>query len=207
MHNKKMAAWVWIIGLALMPSASHCVADSPLIQPQETGRVGGFLGIGFTLGGDTIDEVNVETFGDVDSEDVDAGDGLFFSGGLVYHHSEFQLQFTAGYYTAGFFGSDGDKASFTRWPVEAIAFWKQEKFRLGAGVTHHLNPKYDFDVDGFDEDINYDDATGFVVQAEYLLDQSIGIGVRFTSIEYEASNSINPTVDGDSVGLIMSYAF
>lgn len=187
-------------------SAAWCLAayaDSPE-NPASAGSFTGIASIGVTFGGDTFTEVE---FDNGDDEKIKAGELALFSGGLVYEQNDFQLQATLGYYSDRASGDNGD-VCFTRIPVEVLGFWKQEKFRLGAGIAHHLNPEFEVDIDGnfSNGTVAFDDATGFVVQADYLFEDGIALGLRFTAIEYE-EDSIAEKIDGDSIGIMLSYIF
>ena len=168
----------------------------------------GLAQLAFTFGGDEVDEVPIEEYygNDVENEDIKAGELMLLSGGVKYTHQNVDLQLTIGYLGDGVAGDNGD-ADFTRWPIELLAFVNTGRVRLGAGATAHMNPRYDVDIDELpDETIDFHNAIGFIVQVDYIIWRGLSAGVRFTGIEYEAEGS-SDKVDGDSVGVIASFAF
>lgn len=167
----------------------------------------GVVSLGLTFGGDELVTVRVDRdFSGEDDESIKAGELVQFAGGFLYEKNKFQLQTTLGYYVDGIFGENGE-TSFTRWPIEVLAFWKTDKLRLGTGITHHLNPEFELDIDYEQKiEVDFDDATGFIIQGDYLIIDSLALGLRFTNIEYEEKDT-GSKVDGDSVGLILSYIF
>ncbi len=171
-----------------------------------------FVGsLGLTFGGDELIEVEVENdfFGDED-EDVKAGESVAFAlgGAYQFYALPLQLQATIGYHTDGIFADNGD-VDFSRKPLELLAFYSINKHRIGAGITHHFDPEFDVDFD-FQRryGVDFEDATGFVVQYDYRVASFFALGVRLVSIEYEPENRFRgPDVDGDHVGIMMTFLF
>lgn len=179
--------------------------------------IGPVLGMALTFGGDEISREEIDTiFSGTDSESIDAGELIYFYGGVHVTRKNLQLQATLGYQADTINGSNGD-TGFCRYPLEVIAFATFEKYRVGAGVSRHLNPEYERDVDG-DPELNADfkDATGFVIQADYLIGDlgngTAAVGLRYTDIEYEAEGANFDIVpgakfDGSNIGINFSYLF
>ena len=167
--------------------------------------VTGFLSGGLTFGGDTLGTV---VYDDGDTENIKAGEFFFFSGGVLATQDNFQLQGSIGYYSDEANADNGD-VGFTRIPLEFLTFWKQEKFRLGGGLTYHVDPEFEIDLDGDPNNgkVKFDDALGFVVQADYLFDNGFTLGVRYTAIDYEYSDIDAEDVDGSSTGVVLGYIF
>jgi hypothetical protein len=167
-------------------------------------KIRGIASIGLTFGGDTFTKVK---FDNGDNDNIKAGELAIFSAGAIYEQENWQVQGTIGYYSDRASGDNGD-VCFTRIPLEVLGFWKKDNFRLGAGITHHLNPEFEVDIDGSiaNGTIDFDDATGFVIQGDYFFANQFGLGLRFTSVEYEA-DFLEKKIDGDSVGFLVSYAF
>ncbi|NNL56832.1 MAG: hypothetical protein HKO71_03705 [Pseudomonadales bacterium] len=163
---------------------------------------------GLTFGGEKLAEVEFENYDhDIEREDIRAGELFMFSGGAVYTQDTLQLQGTIGYHVDGIFGHNGD-AGFTRWPLELLAFLNTPQWRLGGGITHHLNPKLDIDIDNStDVRVNFKNATGVVLQADYRLSEQFNIGLRHTAIEYETDDANNVEIEGDHTGLILTFNF
>lgn len=213
--------------LRLLPIAFACcstlaMAESetatPLPSEQPSLKVGGVLGLALTFGGDEISRESVDTvFSGTDTETIDAGELIYFYGGFHISREKLQIQTTLGYHVDQINGSNGD-TSFTRFPLEVIGFARFEKVRIGAGISHHISPKYERDVDGDPKlSAKFDDATGFVIQADYLFGSfSSGtgtIGIRYTDIEYELKSVGSATaagankLDGSNIGISLGYLF
>lgn len=167
------------------------------------------LSIGLTFGGDKLKELTVDTFFDgEETENIKAGESVYFAGGASFKYHSFETQLTIGYYIDGIFGDNGE-TSFVRYPLELLTFWSFEKLRLGGGAALHLNPKFEFDIDNDflpKETVRFDDATGFVFQVDYAFARQFRIGVRFTDIDYETSD-LPAKVEGNSIGLTGTAIF
>lgn len=200
--------------LLALPCSQMAVAHEDLRPAQRAYNHNGwnFVGsLGLTFGGDELIEVEVEDdfFGD-DDEDVRAGESVVFAVGAAYqfYNSPLQLQATLGYHTDGIFADNGD-TEFSRKPLELLAFYSIDRHRIGVGVTRHLDPEFDVDIDFLPEDrVKFDDATGFVVQYDFRVTAFFALGARFTSIEYQPEDPFRgPNVDGDHIGIMMTFLF
>lgn len=159
-----------------------------------------------TEGGDDLVKVK---FKNAESEKIKAGGLLMLGGGVLLTPGSgaVSLQLTLNYHFDSITAKNGD-ASFDRFPLEAIVFVNNGRHRFGAGVSHHLSPEADFDFDNQPKDsAEFDDATGLVVEYDYSITSAVRIGLRYTAIEYEASDFVGEKVDGDHVGLTASLAF
>ncbi len=110
-------------------------------------------------------------------------------------------------------GGDG---YFLRYPVELIILRQfGESFAFGAGALGHLAPRYRFEVDNVDDEIDFDDAFGFTVLGEATLSERFVLGVRYLSIDYEKGDAqfvlvdgdISDAIDGSSLGVYLGYLF
>ena len=101
--------------------------------------------------------------------------------------------------------------TFSRITVDALQYLRiGERFRVGGGITYHLNPTLDVDApDGaggrVDLKAEADDALGYALAADYLLGESLELGLRGTIIEYEFESGAARS--GDNVGLYATYRF
>lgn len=195
------------LNTAIVASSAALYLAAHADTPGTTAKVGNFTGIaaiGLTFGGDTFTKVK---FDNGDNDNIKAGELALFSGGFVYEQNDFQLQATLGYYSDRASGDNGD-VRFTRLPLEVLGFWRQEKFRLGGGITHHINPEFEIDIDDNIDNgtVEFDNATGFIVQADYLFEDGLALGLRFTAVEYE-EDQLPDKIDGDSIGIMLSYIF
>lgn len=171
--------------------------------------VGGVIYLNIDSGGDTLIETS--------EGDVTGGGLVHLAGGLAfkgYAGDNLETQFTFGMKADSVSGSNGS-ASFYRWPLELTQFYRDGRFRAGAGLTYHMNPEADCDIDhweaGCDFTVRFDDALGYVLQADYVMEletavREITIGGRYTSIDYEVS-ATGEKFDGNSVGLSLGLGF
>jgi hypothetical protein len=91
-------------------------------------------------------------------------------------------------------------------PLDLLGFYRTGNHRFGGGVTYHLNPEFEIDTDFADGDIEFDNALGLVIEYDYFFSEGLSAGLRYTSIEYEASD-FDEEIDGSYFGLIISFAF
>jgi len=199
--------WAITLGLSFL-SSSIFAAEG---VAEVSGDWSGVAGAQLTLGGDTLITLDVEDiFGDVEQSKIKAGEvfGAFVGAAYRFASSPIQLQATAGLHYAGIFAENGD-ASFRRLPVELILFANAGAHRIGAGVTHHISPEFKTDLDfGADLKTDFNDATGLVLQYDYVINTRYGIGIRYVNIEYEPKVPAFFTpidVDGSHGGIIFTY--
>ena len=178
-------------------------ADS---SPPESGFFHWIVTAAITDGGDDLAKVQ---FKNSNSEKIKAGGLLMAGGGILITppQSMFSLQFTANYYFDSITAKNGD-ASFDRYPVELIAFANMGQHRIGLGITEHFSPHADFDFDGFPKSsVDFDDATGYIIQYDYKLFDEMWVGLRYTGITYTVSDMHDQDVDGNNIGLTALYQF
>jgi len=150
-------------------------------------KFGFILGAGF--GGDSIQEFE---FDDGSTDSVDAGGGLFFGASVqsrVYQASDLPIdaKFGFSYMFDSVSASNGD-ASFSRFPIDLILMSQIANISFGAGMTYHLNPEYELDLDGSSGTLPFDDALGTKFELNYHFEQSpqTSMGIEYTSITYDS---------------------
>src|SRR2546430_7827710 len=74
--------------------------------------------------------------------------------------------------------SNGD-ITWTRFPLEVLAFYRMPKFRLGGGLTYHMSPKLKASGAAGNFNVKVDDAAGAVLQADYLVTRKLSVGGRY----------------------------
>ena len=161
--------------------------------------------IGYDTGGDTAKTVYT-TDGD---KTIKANEGFFVGAGFAVRNAAKTLEtnITVNWKYTGIHASNGD-VNFTRFPVDALLFYTGQKFKVGAGITYHLNPKIDGSGAGSGYSADYEDALGAMAEVDYRLG-SAAIGLRYTSIKYKPSgaSSGGNSIKGDGVGLVLSAVF
>jgi len=168
-------------------------------EPSDHGKRGGFLAqVDLDFGGDDIATVYFE---DDSSQDVKAGQGVALSVGGYFRpieNSSFELQGSLGYKYVTTQADNADiHVSRTLLQLEALYRWPNG-FYLGAGLMEHMNPK--LSGDGFFEDVEFDDATGFNAELGWKW-----IGVHYTNITYQ--NDFVEDVDASCVGVRFTWRF
>lgn len=189
-----LAAALFCSSVAVADTASSTASWRPVVNGA------------FTEGGDDLVKVQ---FRNADSEKIKAGGLLMLGGGMVYTPAggAVSLRLTINYHFDTITAKNGD-ASFERFPLEALLFFNAAPHRLGVGLSHHLSPEAEFDFDDQSrETVKFDDATGVVVEYGYQVTPQIWLGLRYTTISYDAQDLAREEVDGDHVGLTASFTF
>src|SRR5690349_15707030 len=179
---------------ALLAASLGAVAPA---RAQDLGKRGGLLmNLDLDFGGDDLATVS---FDDGDSQDVKAGQGIGFGvGGWVrpVDTVPFELQAFLGYKYVTTAASNAD-IKVTRTTLNLNAVYRFENgFYVGGGLVRHMSPK--LDGDGFFEDIEFDDATGFNAEIGWKW-----IALHFTDLDYESD--LYQTADAGSIGLRFTW--
>ncbi len=193
-------------------AASCCLALATSAQAGSESSVRPLLGGGVTAGGDTVFDV---TFVDANEQPIDtarirAGQLLQVYGGLIYQPvSRFSVQATVGYHWHNAEGSDG-RARFARYPVELLGHYHfNENWRLGGGVRYVHNPQFHFSTthnnQAFDFKAQFENTTGAVIEGEYVVDQKLGLKLRYVSEKYQAKAPFTDKFDGSHVGFLVNW--
>jgi len=175
--------------LALFAASSYAADVRPAIV------------VGADFGGEKIITV---TFTNGDTQSIRANQGLYVGGGVSVLSDDKNIEFlgTVNYKYAGISAENGN-VTWTRIPIDALLFYREEKFRVGGGLTYVVNPtmKVTGIPGGGTVDVN--DAVGLLLQADYLLGK-VNIGVRGTFITYKAGGQ---TASGNGGGITFGYTF
>ena len=157
---------------------------------------------GFDFGGDTL--VTVQ-FVDGSTDSIKANEGFYIGGGIAYIFPDYNLEaeLSASWKYVGITASNGD-VSFTRFPLEAMVFYPWSWGRVGAGLTYHVNPNLKSSGLSSNFDVEFDNAVGAVVQAEYRPSDNLGFGLRYTALDYTIGGF---DVKASGVGITISGSF
>jgi len=184
-----------LLGLVLMVVAAVPVA-SLAADVRPVGR------IGFDFGGDNL--VTAQ-FANGSSESIKANELLYLAAGasIITDSKDMEVEVTVGYKFKNISASNGD-LKWTRFPVDALVFYRMPKFRVGGGLTYHLNPK--LSGSGIASNVNgsFDDSLGYLLQADYLVTQKVNVGVRYTILDYKISGI---SVKSSGIGVTAGYRF
>jgi len=178
-----------LAALAAAPAAARAAEARPVL-------VGGY-----DTGGDYIENV---TFKDGTPDSIKANEGLYLGGGVSILNDSRNVEFqgTLSYKYQAIHASNGD-ITWTRFPLDALLFYRWQSFRAGGGATYAMRPR--LKGSGVAGDINSgaDNALGAVVQADYLVGK-VAIGLRYTILEYKSAGG---TARSDGLGLTFGLAF
>jgi len=167
--------------------------------------VQGIFKAGYDVGGDEVVSVPMT---DGSTSTIKANEGFYLGGGIAFLNSDRDWEFdlTVAYKFKMIDATNGD-VTFSRWPVEALVFYRFDYFRVGGGVTYHMSPKLEGTgvVSGLD--IKLKDALGGVLQAYWRITEDVTLGVRYTFLEYEAKAPFTGTAKSDGVGVTFSWNF
>ncbi len=189
------------------PQSSNLARPKMPPMPPATGlsRVYGVTSIGVTSGGDELVTAVYES-GRADT--LRAGGKLSYAGGFEYRFvAPFTLQFTVGYHVDRADASDGN-IRFSRYPAELVGFYDMgKKWRVGAGVRHVTSVGVK-SKGAPDDSFNakFDDATGALVEIEYMFNARVGVKLRAVKESYKLSNT-SFKANGDHVGLFLNTYF
>ena len=191
-------------GLLALPFIALC--HPALAQEESAADIGTHLVLtgGIGTGGDELAEVEYDHG---DDGEVRAG-GLVLLGVGIDHQfgNNWEVQATVNYLFDGADADNGD-VFFSRWPLDLLAFYRNGNHRFGGGLTYHLNPEFEVDLDYVPErTIDFDDALGFVLEYDYFIMPQLSVGVRGTLIDYEASD-FDDEVSGNSIGVVVNGYF
>jgi len=191
------------------------LAAAPVAYAQE---VKPMFKAGFDFGGDTIVSVGVASSTGSSSDSIKANEGVYIGGGasIVTDAKDIEVQVAISYKFSGITAGNGD-VDWKVLPLDVLAFYCQPKFRVGGGLTYHLNPTLKGSGAASDLHANYKDALGFVLQADYRFSERAALGARFTSVNYKAESvqasstivattpATNPKSSGLGVTFSMSF--
>ena len=185
----------WLAVLAAWPLCA--VAQALEIRP--------LAKAGVDLGGD---KMVTAQFTNGDTGTVRANEGFYIGGGAaIFSDSrKWEYHLTVAFKFASIEADNGD-IEWTRIPIEALVFYRLARFRVGGGLTYHVNPELEGSgvVGGLD--IQFKDALGAVLQVDWLISDDIAVGGRFTFLEYDAKGAFSGNAKSNGFGVTFSWSF
>ena len=183
-------------GAALAAFAVSVAAQAADVRP--------FVKAGLDFGGDTL---VTAIFVGGETETIKANEGLYLGGGVSVQDvaPNVDVEISLAYKFTMIDASNGD-IDWTMMPLEGLVFYRVDKWRFGGGLAYHLNPKLKGSgvVGGLND--KYDDALGFVLQADYLINRNMAVGARYTNVKYELESG-GPSAKSGGIGGTFSYRF
>lgn len=186
--------------LLLIALAAACSTGSALAEGRGF-TYGGVLGLSFTSGGDTVDELR---YVDGTTQTIKAGGqyNVKLGGELRFDNLPIQLQGTLNWHYVNDAASNAE-ASYTRYPLELLAFYNfNTKWRVGGGLRYILNPKYKFK---FENDPTYEfkfePSLGYVLEGEYFYSAGTSISARYVKVSLPWNyGPFSGKLDGSHIG-------
>jgi hypothetical protein len=161
------------------------------------------LGGGLTYGGEKLATV---TYSNGDTQDVRSGGLVDMHVGLDVRATPWtSFQATLGYHTDSSEASNGS-VRFTRVPIEVLGYFHpSDSIRLGGGIRLVQNPKLrGRGAANTIADQDFDNATGIVLEGEYLFTSWMGLKLRAVSETYR-SRATGIKANGDHGGLFLNF--
>jgi hypothetical protein len=183
--------------LAVVAAAGPLSAQAAEIRP--------LIKAGFDAGGDTLVTVR---FTNGDTQNVRGNEGFYFGGGaaIIDDARNMEYHVTLAYKFALIDADNGD-IEWTRVPLEALAFYRFPRVRVGGGLTYHINPSLEGSGVAGGLDIQFKNALGVVLQADWLITKTIALGGRYTMLEYDAKGAFSGSGKSNGFGVTFSMNF
>lgn len=162
-------------------------------------------GAGLTFGGDTL--ANVQ-FSNGSSENIKGGGLFVIYGGLEYRvGTAVSLQATVGYHVDDTSAASNGSVRFSRVPVDLLAFYHvNDQVRIGGGVQMVNGPELKGSGVASNVNLKFDNATGGVIEGEYLFNPKMGAKLRYVSVKFKPEGG-GAKADGSHLGLMFNYYF
>lgn len=168
-------------------------------ETEDRSKLQWLVGAGITVGGDDLLKVQ---FTGKSSETLEAGGLIDLKAGILYDVAESPMSFqsTLGYHFDSVEATNGD-ASFSRFPLDFLAFYNAEKHRIGAGGTYHFATEFDVDLPGLKGKADMKDTLGLVLEYGYKFQDNLIVGLRYVDIDYKVDGGTGAKIDGGHGGL------
>jgi hypothetical protein len=157
---------------------------------------------GLDTGGDTLVTV---IFTNGDRQNIKANNGLFFGGGvsIVNDAKDIETEIALTYKVDDITATNGS-VTWSRWPIDALVFYRMPSVRIGGGLTYHLNPDLSGNgvVGGLN--VNFKNSLGYILQADWRINDKLSLGARYTILDYELSGTTNRKVGSNGLGIVFS---
>jgi hypothetical protein len=172
---------------------------------QAQGKLRAMARLSAEMGGEKVIQFQ---YADGSTPDVTAGGGLLVSAGAALElFNSVDAQVNAGWKYRTIPKASNQEASWSRFPVEALLFYRTPVgLRLGGGATMHVANVLEASGDVVNSRVEFKNNPGFLVQAEYVM-RNFSFDVRYTVMKYEVESGGSGTVDANSLGAGFSIRF
>ena len=162
-----------------------------------------FLEFGYDFGGETLLE---GYYTDGTTDEIKSHSGLNLAVGASAPISKVMLLSASIGYKYDSMNASNGSISLNRIPINLMAHTRSGNHFLGAGITHQKNVGLECEIDSMcDATLDFDDATGFIVEYNYNALGEMRLGLRYTKLSLTATGL--PTVDASGVGVILGGRF
>jgi hypothetical protein len=179
---------------AAVPFASRAADVRPMFK------------VGIDTGGDVL---LTRTFTSGETETIKANQGFYVGGGVSvtnFHNKDLELEVSLTFKYTTAYGTSGE-VDWTRYPLDALVFYRWPRMRAGGGLTYHYGPRLKGDGDAAGLNVKFENALGFALQADYRITEYFTVGVRYTAIEYETKVSPAVTTKSSGIGITLGMSF
>jgi hypothetical protein len=163
--------------------------------------------LGVDTGGD---EILAYVFPNGEVETLNANQGFYLGGGVsvtnFYRGADLELEVSLSFKYVTAYGENGE-VDWTRYPLDVLFFYRWSRLRAGGGLTYHIGPELKGGGDAAGFKVRFENALGFVLQADYRVTEKFTAGVRYTAIDYETKASPATTTKSSGIGVTFGYTF
>jgi hypothetical protein len=209
---QSLAVVAALLGAALAGGAQAAEGDSREVRLWSEGpALRPVLGAGITVGGSPakIEVIDPETNAVVRTDRIKFGQFWQFYGGVAARLGpRLSLQATYNYHMDSSSETDSN-FRFSRYPIELLAHYRTDgDWLLGGGLRYVRDVKFVSSGEGVISGpgrIEFKNTTGLVLEAEYRMQQTLGLKLRYVAEKYELKAFEGEKVDGNHVGLLLSW--
>jgi hypothetical protein len=159
------------------PAAPTTSVATRTERPSRGSAIQPFWEVGLAYGGDTVGSI---IFVSGDEQDIKAGDGFSFGGGVVQRiNDRFGIKYTASYKISFSAASNADVVKSVL-PIDVVPYYRIGDHKFGLGLSMHLSPKVDWDW--LAPETDFDDAMGLTFEYAYRR-----FSFSYTDIDYETA--------------------
>jgi outer membrane protein W len=160
-------------------------------------------GLGVSAGGD---DLATASFTNGSSQDIKAGGGVYFTAGVDYRlSSDFAIQATVNFHVDDTNAKNGS-IKFQRFPLELLGYYNlNSQWRIGGGVRYTTSPKLSSSGAASGLNVQFDDTTSGVLEAEYFWTPNFGMKMRYVNETFKARGYRD--VKANHAGISANYYF
>jgi hypothetical protein len=157
---------------------------------------------GIDFGGATL---RSGQFTDGSSHSIKANDGLYLGAGasILNQDRTLEAELTINWKYDSIEASNGS-ITWTRWPLDALFFYRTQNMRFGGGLTYHMNPTLRSSGEAPGNNADLDSVLGGILQAEYRFSDKGSVGARYTILKYDMDGE---SKSSNGLGIVVSGSF